>query len=211
MKIRYVLWLSACIFLSAMSPTLAAAKGPKANAVPNLEPRLDILGALAASGPHASFGDQSEIFERLVGSWDVEYMDILKDGRQQHRTGQFIVAWVLDGRAIEDVWIVFPAEPRQEREVYADLRYFDSKTRSWPTVFIDPEHASMARFTGGTTSDGRIVLQTSDLGHPQNRWSFTDIGPDTCVFRDEFSSDGGESWKLQSEYHMTRRHGPASR
>jgi len=37
-----------------------------------------------------------------------------------------------------------------------------------------------------------MVLQTSDLGRPQNRWSFNPTGPDSFVFRDE----GGETWKL---------------
>jgi hypothetical protein len=135
----------------------------------------------------------------------------LRDGRKQHRTGQFIVAWILDGRAIEDVWIVDPSEGRTEREVYADIRYFDPKSHSWPTVFIDPEHASSARFTGGATADGRMVLQSADLGKPENRWSFIDIGPETCGFRDEYSLDGGVSWTLQAEYHLKRHHAANAR
>lgn len=208
MNIRYAFWLSAFTYLAAMTPALAATKAEKAAAS---DPRPDIFGALAAAGPNSAVADQSKVLESLVGSWDVEYMDVLKDGRQQHRTGQFIVAWVLDGRAIEDVWIVDPSEGRHDREVYADVRYFDSKSRTWPTVFIDPEHASIAKFTGGATADGRMVLQTTDLGRPQSRWSFVDIEPETCVFRDEYSTDGGESWKLQAEYHMKRHHSAASR
>lgn len=210
MKTRYVPWLGACVLLVAMGPMGAASQASKTKTMTRAQQAFGSVGALSALAPHASLGDQSRVFERLVGSWDVEYMDILKDGRQQHRTGQFIMTWALDGRAIEDMWIVDAANGRLEREVYADVRYFDAKTRSWPTVFIDPEHASTAKFTGGTTSDGRIVLQTSELGHPQNRWSFNDIRADSCVFRDESSNDGGETWKLQAEYQLRRRHEPAS-
>ena len=176
---------------------------------PDRAPNPDIIGALASSGPHVSLVDQAKALEKLVGTWDVEYRDILKDGREQRRNGQFIVAWTLDGRAIEDVWIVEPSEGRPEREVYTAIQYFDSKTRTWPMVFIDPEHGSTAKFTGGATLDGRMILQTSDLGRPQNRWSFTATGPDTLVFRDEYSSDGGETWKLLSEDHL-KRHNTAT-
>jgi hypothetical protein len=211
MKTRHALYCTAIVYLSALAPALAAAKHGNANPVTSTAAYSDAIGVLAADGPHASLGDQAKVMEALVGSWDVDYMDISKDGRQIHRTGQFIVSWVLDGRAIEDVWIVDPAEGRQEREVYADIRYFDAKSRSWPTVFIDPEHGSVAKFAGGATADGRLVLQSPDLGHPQNRWSFIDIQQETCVFRDEYSVDGGVSWQLQAEYRMKRRHVSTSR
>jgi hypothetical protein len=211
MKTHQATWLTVLLCIAAIGLAHAANKSIKASSSPNSKQVPDITSALAANGPHASLGDQAKVLEQLVGNWDVEYLDILKDGREQRRTGQFIVAWVLDGRAIEDVWIVEPSEGRQEREVYADIRYFDPKTRTWPTVFIDPEHASTAKFTGGATLDGRLVLQTSDLGRPQNRWSFTATGPDSFVFRDEFSSDGGETWKLLSEDHLKRHRTPESR
>jgi hypothetical protein len=210
MKTRQATWLTVSVCLAALGLAHAKNKSSEASPAPNSKQAPDIVSALLASGPHASFGDEAKVLEQLVGHWDVEYTDILKDGRERRRKGQFIMAWVLDGRAIEDVWIVEPLEGQQEREVYADIRYFDPKTRTWPAVFIDPEHASMAKFTGGATLDGRLVLQTSDLGRPQNRWSFAATGPDSFVFRDEFSSDGGETWKLLSEDHLTRHRAAAT-
>jgi hypothetical protein len=211
MKTRQATWLTILLCVAQMGPAHAANKSNKDSPPPNSKQTPDIVGALIASGPHTSLGDQAKVLEQLVGTWDVEYRDIQKDGREKHRTGQFIMAWVLDGRAIQDVWIVDPTEDRAEREVYAAIQYFDLKSHSWPTVFIDPEHASTAKFTGGASLEGRMVLQTSDLGRPQNRWSFTATGPDSVVFRDEFSSDGGETWKLLSEDHLKRHHDAASR
>jgi hypothetical protein len=62
----------------------------------------------------------------------------------------------------------------------------------------------MSQFSGGALADGRIVLQTSDLGRKQTRWSFEDIEPNSFVFRDEALGDDGKTWKLQAEYHMRR-------
>lgn len=182
-----------------------------AGAAPAADPRLDMVSALKAMGPHPSLGDQAQVFGRLIGAWDVDYADISKEGVIRRHTGQLIVGWVMDGRAIQDLWIVDPSGARQEREVYSDLRYFDAKTKTWSATFIDPEHASVARFTAGAADGDRIVLNTTDIGGADTRWSFSDIGPGSFVFRDEVSSDGGKTWRLRGEDHMTRRSaGPAN-
>jgi hypothetical protein len=168
------------------------------------DPRLDMVTALKAMGPHPSLGDQAKVFSRLVGTWDVEYTDFRKDGKITHRSGQLIVGWVMDGRAIQDLWIVYPSGTRKDREVYTDLRYYDPKSGMWPATFIDPEHASVARFTGGAVGDDRIVFDTRDFGGTDTRWSINDIRPDSFVWREEESLDGGKTWRLVAEHHMKR-------
>jgi hypothetical protein len=112
----------------------------------------------------------------------------------------------MDGRAMEDLWIVYASGTNKEREVYADVRYFDPKSATWPAIFIDPQSASVATFTGGAAGDDRIVLDSHDLVAGQTRrWSFNDIRDDALVFRDDASRDGGKTWTLKSEYHMKRR------
>jgi hypothetical protein len=181
-----------------------------AGGMPAIDPRLAMIEELRATGPHPSLGDHATVLGHLVGTWDVEYMDISKDGKVMHRTGELLVGWVMDGRAIEDVWIVYPQEAGKDREVYADVRYFDPKSGTWPAIFIDPQIASMATFTGGAVGDDRIVLDSQNLVAGQTRrWSFNDIRADSLVFRDNASSDGGKTWKLRAEYHM-KRHGAAA-
>jgi hypothetical protein len=164
----------------------------------------DMITTLEASSAHPSLSNQADVIGRLVGTWDVEYTDFAKDGKATHRTGRFIVGWVLDGRALQDVWIVDPSGTRKEREVYTDLHHFDSKSRTWRTTFVDPEHGPVARFTGGPLGDDRFVLESQDMGHQTTRWSANDIRPDSFVWRDEASSDGGKTWRLQAEYRMQR-------
>jgi hypothetical protein len=143
--------------------------------------RLDMIAALKAMGPHPSLGDRAKVFGGLIGTWDVEYTDFNKDGTITHRSGEFIVGWVMDGRAIQDFWIVYPSGARKDREVYTDLHYYDPKSGAWPTTFIDPEHVSVARFVGGAVGDDRIVLDTQDFDGMNIRWSFNDIRPDSLV------------------------------
>jgi hypothetical protein len=203
-------WLAGCSLASALlccsSVSLTATAAPAdANSESTTDPRLAMVTALKAVGPHPTLGDHAKIFDRLVGTWDVEYTNFSKGGKASHRSGEFVVGWVMDGRAIQDVWIVYPSGSRKEREVYTDLRYFDPQSGTWPTTFIDPEHASVARFTGGAVGDDRIVLDTHDFDGTDTRWSVNDIRPGSFIWREEESIDGGTTWRLQAEYHMKRR------
>ena len=191
--------------MSFTSLGVVPARAEGAGNAPANDPRLDLVMALKATGPHPSLGDEAKVVGRLIGTWNVEYTDFSKDGKTTRRSGELIVGWVMDGRAIQDLWIVNPSGARKEREVYADLRYFDPTSRTWPATFVDPEHASVARFTGGAVGEDRIVLDSKDFGGKDTRWSFNDIRPDSFVFRAEASSDGGRTWRLQSEDHMTRK------
>jgi hypothetical protein len=115
----FTVWLLALGFLwwAGFSNRSAAATGKAANA-PAADPRLDMVTALQAMGPHPSLGDQAKVFGRFVGTWDVEYTDFSKDGKVTHRSGELMVGWVMDGRAIQDLWIVNPSGAGKEREVY---------------------------------------------------------------------------------------------
>lgn len=193
------------LFCVSLGSGVAAAAGG-ARGVPASDPRLDLASALQAMGPHPSLGDKARTFDRLVGTWDVDYLDFSKDGKAIHRSGELIIGWIMDGRAVQDLWIVYPSGARKDREVYTDLRYFDPKSGTWPATFLDPENASIARFTGGAVGEDRIVLDSQDLVATETRrWSFNDIRSDSFVFRDEASSDGGKTWSLKSEYHMKRQ------
>src|SRR5262245_2385984 len=96
MKTHYATWLVAAGLLSVGS-------------APAADPPRELIAALEAQSPNPSLGDQAQALGRVVGTWDVEYTDFAKDGTATHRTGEFIVGWVMDGRAIQDLWIVNPS------------------------------------------------------------------------------------------------------
>ena len=205
MNKHHAVWLVAAGLLSSLHACSRVAAAEKAGNAPATDPHLGLVTELNATGPHPSLGDQAEVVGRLVGTWDVEYSNFAKDGKVTRRTGEFIVGWVMDGRALQILWIVDPSGTRKDREVYANLHWLDPKSRAWRSAFVDPEHGSVARFTGGPVGQDRFVLETQDFGSELARWSANDIRPDSLVWRDDASSDGGKTWRLQAEYQMKRR------
>ena len=110
--------------VSMVSGLGAAAAGNAGSSVAT-DPRIDMVTALKAMGPHRSLGEPAKIFSDLVGTWDGEYTDFLKDGTVKHASGEFIVGWVLDGRAIQDIFTIHPSEAGKDRYIATTLRYFD--------------------------------------------------------------------------------------
>jgi hypothetical protein len=166
-----------------------------------------MIKALEAPGPHPSLGDQARVFDRIAGSWDCDYSFHADDGTVRHSKGELLVGWVLDGRAVQDLFITYPAKGEKERRIGTTFRFFDTALKQWRIVFISPQFNYVVTVQGGVEGD-RIVLRGTDStdGAPI-RWSFNDIKPDSFVWRGEKSRDDGKTWKMEEEHHMKRRTG----
>jgi len=173
---------------------------------PASDPRQDMIKALAASTPHPSLGEQARVFDRIAGTWDCDYSFRLDDGTVRHSKGELLVGWILDGRAVQDLFITYPANGEKERRIGTTIRFFDTALKQWRIVFISPQFNYVVTVQGGLEGD-RIVLRGVDNDGAPIRWSFNDIKPDSFVWRGEKSRDGGKTWKLEEEHHMKRRAG----
>ena len=170
------------------------------------DPRQDMIKSLGAPGPHSSLGDQAQVFDRLVGTWDCDYGFHLDDGSVRHKKGELLVGWVLDGRAVQDIFITYPAEGEKDRRMGTTIRFFDTTLKQWRIVFISPQFNYVVTVQGRSIGD-RIVLRGVDTDGAPIRWSFNDIKSDSFVWRGEKSHDGGKTWKLEEEHRMKRRIG----
>ncbi len=169
-----------------------------------IDPRQQMVAVLSAAGPHASLGDQARVWDRLVGTWDCDFAFYLEDGSVRHSPGELEFGWVLDGRALQDLWITYPKPGETERGIGTSIRFFDDKSRSWRVVFVSPKHGAVLTVQGGVEGD-RIVLMGQDADGGQLRWSFNEIKADSFTWRGEKSRDGGKTWRLEEEHHMKRR------
>src|SRR5216684_5556517 len=92
-----------------------------------------ILETLRAEGPHPSHRDKLKIFGQFVGVWDLDVLFYDENGKIVYRQpGEWSFAYILDGRAIQDVLVY----PNQEdglqnspgrRRIGTTLCFYDSK------------------------------------------------------------------------------------
>ena len=170
----------------------------------SVDPSKAMIDALPSLGPHPSLGDEAKVFDRFVGTWDADFAEYSDDGSIRRSSGEVRFGWILDGRALQDVWITYPEGKKREREIGTSVRYYNTKLKQWCVVFVDPAASNLAIVTGGAVGD-RIVLRNQTSDGTMRRWSFNDIRPDSFVWRGEKSIDQGKTWRLYAEYHMKRR------
>jgi hypothetical protein len=153
--------------------------------------------ALHAAGPAPDRAAQMDLYGWLVGSWDMDAVVHLDDGTTHRGRGEVHAGWVLDGRAIQDVWIlpgVFHG---------TTLRVYDPGRDAWHIVWSDPLRQYYGRQLG-RARDGGIVQHGSNDAGETTRWSFSDITPGSFRWRGERSRDSGATWQLQAEFVLRR-------
>ena len=160
-----------------------------------------LVDALHATGPAADRADAMRLYGWLIGRWTMDAVVHADDGTRHTGTGAIHFGWVLEGRAIQDIWIlpgVFHG---------TTLRIYDPGLDAWHILWSDPLRQFYARQIG--RAQGRDIVQegSNDAGE-RLRWSFTDIHPDAFRWLGERSRDGGATWEVQAEF-RARRVGPA--
>jgi len=185
----------------ASSGRHATASPGTANTPTNREAMIRVL---ASPNPNPALGEEAQTFDRLVGSWDADFTFHADDGTVRHKKGELHFGWVMDGRAVQDLWIGYPAEGQKDRSIGTTIRFFDSKIKQWRIVFINPQFNYVVTTQGGREGD-RIVLRGTDTDGLPIRWTFREITTASFHWQGEKSHDGGKTWKVEEDHHMNRR------
>lgn len=174
------------------------------------EPQAAFVSALLATKANPELGDAAALYGWLIGDWDVRVVDYADDGTRSESHGEWHFAWVLEGRAIQDVWIDPPRAQRKpgisrENNRYGTtLRVFDPTDKTWKITWFNPVSGGHDEFIAKRV--GQDVVQTGrDLHGNPMRWVFTDICADSFHWYGERSHDNGRTWKLEVEF-FARRH-----
>jgi hypothetical protein len=172
-----------------------------------------MLSVLHADGPAAEHSSQMMVYGRFVGAWDGTVVVYRQDGSRREESCEVYFGWVLQGRAVQDVWIAparrdrtDPARPSQ-RDIYGTtIRVYDPEEDVWHITWIEPNTNSYDQMTGRQVGDD-IVQEYRDDEGTRWQWCFTEITDDSFRWLARESRDGGESWQLRNEFSLRRRAG----
>jgi hypothetical protein len=123
--------------------------------------------------------------------------------------GEWWFSWTLEGRAIQDVWIVpqradraTPVDSRAANNRYGtSIRSFDRKSGLWHVTWINPVSGAHNELVGKRAGDRVELLGESD-GAPI-RWTFADIKADSFVWLGESQASDG-TWRLDAKFDMRK-------
>jgi hypothetical protein len=137
------------------------------------------------------------VYGWLIGRWSMNAVVYRDDGTRHEGVGEIHFGWVLEGRAIQDVWIlpgVFYG---------TTLRIYDPGLDAWHILWNDPVRQHYTRQIGRVRDKDIVQEGTNDVGDAV-RWSFTAITPDSFRWFGERSRDSGASWELQADFFCRR-------
>jgi hypothetical protein len=157
-----------------------------------------LIAALHAEAPASS---ALHLYQFLVGDWETEIVAHAPGGATHIGRGEIHAGWVLEGRAIQDVWTIArrPGEamfPVAGNWYGTTLRVHDPRVEAWHIFWIDPATQFYARQLGRADGAGIVQEGTSETGVAM-RWSFRDIERDSFRWRGEARPEG--QWLLQVE------------
>ena len=155
------------------------------------------IAALHSASPAADRADKLRLYGWLVGHWTMDATVYRDDGTRHQGQGEIHFGWVLEGRAIQDVWI-FPG-------VFygTTLRVYDPGIDAWHILWSDPLRQVYTRQIGRAQGTDIVQLGKNDTGEA-TRWSFRDITPASFRWTGERSRDDSKTWQLQAEFFAKR-------
>jgi hypothetical protein len=160
------------------------------------------LTALGSEGPAADRTKDMDLYGWLIGSWELDTLHHLGGGGAENWTGECHFGWVLEGRAIQDIWIR-PRRPAPSTMYGTTLRIFDPRIDGWHIIWSDPLNQDYSRQVG--RAEGRDIVQIGeDSRGLQARWRFTEITPKSFHWIGEERSSNENRWKVTYEHFAVR-------
>lgn len=174
------------------------------------EQKANFHALLASDGRSPEIPESADAYGWLVGDWELDVLhywglDVAARGIK----GEVHAGWVLEGHAVQDVWIM----PRQsERTKTLDkhmnmygttLRAWDAAAGAWRITWSNPAGNHFEEQIGRRNGKDVVQIGTRPDG-TATRWTFTEITTDSFHWRGEALPAGGNTWKLEGEFRAKR-------
>ena len=165
---------------------------------------------LVAPGRSPEIPESADVYGWLVGSWELQVLHYKAvDVSARHMQGEAHFGWVLEGRAIQDVWIMPRCSVRhpdldKDNNMYGTtLRVWDATIQAWRINWINPVSGHREQQIGRRVGSD-IVQVGARADGTATRWRFTEITADSFHWIGEALEPDGQTWKLEGEFRARR-------
>lgn len=170
----------------------------------------EALNTLAALERSPEIPESADVYGWLIGSWDLDvYHYAAENVSSMSIKGEAHFTRVLEGRAVQDVWIMpkrseRSAEIAKTNNMYGTtFRVWDSSIQAWRITWMNPVTGHREEQLGRWA--GRDIVQ---IGVRSNgvlsRWRFTEITSESFHWIGEALEPDGKTWKIEGEFRAKR-------
>ena len=164
---------------------------------------------LAASDRSPEIPESEDVYGWLVGDWELVVCHYLGlDVKSRVVRGEVHAGWVLQGRAVQDVWL-YPSDPAaaglDTMITYGTtLRVWDPAIKAWRITWINPARNHREEQIGRRMDKDIVQIGFRSNGQ-STRWRFTEITPDSFHWLGDALQPDGQTWQLEAECRATRK------
>jgi hypothetical protein len=152
--------------------------------------------ALIAPSRSAEIPEAADVYGWLIGSWALDVRRFGVDGIERRGSGEVHFAWVLEGRAVQDVWIM-------PNTYGITVRVWDRAIQAWRVTWINPVSGARNELVGRRSGKDIVQVGTHSDGTPI-RWIFSEITADFFLWTGEALEPDGNTWRLEAEFRARR-------
>lgn len=150
---------------------------------------MNFIKALTSEHKNAALPEQFDYFGKLIGSWEIEYID---NSNAHSMKGEWHFSRVLGGMAVQDV-IILP-----EYEYGTTLRIYNPNSNAWDVAYC---------FTGKiirleAKKQGEQIVLTN-IDDERRKWVFAKIEDNQFHWQDVTVRDDGE-WEVRFDIYACR-------
>ena len=162
--------------------------------------------ALVCRSKNANIPDEHNLFGQFVGEWDFDWIENYDTSEERHIPGEWIFSWVLEGTAIQDVFIC-PSRNERLTRTYPDAEYgttiriFNPKSQAWDIFYGCTGEAT--RLEARKEAD-TIVL--TEITSKTMKWIFSEIKQDSFCWSRVHWNENTSTWKANAKLYATRRY-----
>jgi hypothetical protein len=167
-----------------------------------------LFAALAASSRSNEIPEAQDAYGWLVGSWELDVVGYDDEGKVTRSTGEAHFVWMLEGRAVQDVFINprrsdrGPESPKFANWYGTTIRIYDPSIQAWRVNWFNPHDGIRAELIGRRR--GKEIVQEGKFPDETSiRWIYSDIMENSCRWRGERLEPDG-TWRLQVEFDARR-------
>ena len=174
------------------------------------EGKVDFHAMLQALHRSREIPESEDAYGWLVGSWDLDVqryagIDVASKGIKC----EVHAAWVLEGRAVQDVWIMPRSLDRTESlgksmNMYGTtLRVWDATIQAWRISWRNPAGDHHENQIGRRCGKDVVQVGVRPDGTP-TRWTFVEVTTNSFHWLGEALEPDGRTWKLEGEFRARR-------
>ena len=164
----------------------------------------EFITALCSNVRNERIPEEYDFFGCLIGEWNIMWNDHLEDAEPRKVKGEWIFSRVLDGTAVQDLFIVPSREERlinkqPDAEYGTTLRIFNPETMAWDIFYGCMGEA--IRLTARKV--GKEIILTENTTEKM-RYVFSDIVTSSFLWRKERMNENGE-WQTVAKVTAERK------